>query len=397
MCSRERWRSASASTSTACRVQVPVRCQMACGLAGDGAYLGGMTRPEFARILVVPASRGGLGLFYQDVIAVNPLEPWDAASAAYRLQVLARTLPFPVSGARLVPSNNNDVWRLETGYLRVAWRGDRSRLAREAELLGRLRGFLPVPEVLDCGGDDRLSWSLTAAMPGTPLADLCVQPEPPGLRDLARMAAALLRALHSWSVPGDLAEMLRYPGADPDPLRRAGSEVVPLPPSSVLELIPLAGQLPFVDHGVLDAAAERVRELGNLMTADGEVLLHGDFYLGNILVHGDHVSALIDLEFSRMGPRDLELISVVRALDAETRLGLQRPPLLAWLAADYPGLFGAADLHRRLWYYALAYTIRQIIFWPPDRAETDDLEVTHPLHTLRRLIDAPLPLPAAGD
>jgi len=30
------------------------------------------------------------------------------------------------------------------------------------------------------------------------------------------------------------------------------------------------------------------------------------------------------------------------------------------------------------------------------RAEADDLEVTHPLHTLRRLIDAPLPLFAAG-
>ena len=113
----------------------------------------------------MPASRDGLGPFYQDVIAVSPLEPWDAASAAYRLQVLARTLPFSVSGARLVPSNNNDVWRLEIGYLRVAWRGDRSRLAREAELLGKLRGFLPVPEVLDCGGDDRLSWSLTAEMP----------------------------------------------------------------------------------------------------------------------------------------------------------------------------------------------------------------------------------------
>ena len=40
--------------------------------------------------------------------------------------------------------------------------------------------------------------------------------------------------------------------------------------------------------------------------------------------------------------------------------------------------------------------LRQIIFWPPGRAEADDLEVTHPLHTLRRLIDAPLPLPAAG-
>ncbi len=145
----------------------------------------------------MPASRDGLGPFYQDVIAVSPLEPWDAASAAYRLEILARTLPFPVSGARLVPSNNNDVWRLETGYLRVAWRGDRSRLAREAELLGRLRGFLPVPVVLDCGGDDRLSWSLTAAMPGTAYEHLCVQPAPPGLRGLAREVTALLVAIRS--------------------------------------------------------------------------------------------------------------------------------------------------------------------------------------------------------
>jgi aminoglycoside phosphotransferase len=172
----------------------------------------------------VPASRAGLGPFYQDVIAVSPLEPWDAASAAYRLQVLARTLPASVSGARLVPSNNNDVWRLEIGYLRVAWRGDRSRLAREAELLGKLRGFLPVPEVLDCGGDDRLSWSLTAEMPGSAYEHLCVQPAPPGLRVMAREVAALLRTLHAWPVPGELAEMLRRPADDPDPLRRAGSE-----------------------------------------------------------------------------------------------------------------------------------------------------------------------------
>ncbi|HEY3651420.1 MAG TPA: phosphotransferase [Streptosporangiaceae bacterium] len=312
----------------------------------------------------MPASRDDLGPFYRDVIAVSPLEPWDAASAAYRLEILARTLPFPVDSARLVPSNNNDVWRLETGYLRVAWRGDRSRLAREAELLERLRGLVPVPEVLDRGGDDRLSWSLTTGMPDL-LLSICACSQ-------------------------------RLPGEDPDPLRRAGSEVVLMPPSAVLGLIPLAGQLPFVDHGVLDAAGERLRELGNLATDDDEVLLHGDFYLGNVLIDGDHVSALIDLEFSRMGPRDLELISVVRALDAETRLGIWRPPLLAWLAEDYPELFGAADLRRRLWLYALAYTIRQIIFWPPDRAEAGGLEVTHPLHTLRRLIDAPLPVQPAG-
>jgi aminoglycoside phosphotransferase (APT) family kinase protein len=344
----------------------------------------------------VPASRNGLGPFYQDVIAVDPLEPYGIASAAHRLELLARTLPFPVGGARLVPSNNNDVWRLEAGYLRVAWRGDRGRLAREAELLRRLRGAVPVPEVLDCGGDERLSWSLTAAVPGTPLDGLCTWPAPAGLRDISREAAGMLRALHSWPVPGDLAGMLASPGADPDLLRRAGAELVLLPPSSALGLIPVARQLPFVDHGVLDAAAGRIRDLGDVADADGDILLHGDFYLSNVLVRDGHANALIDFEFARMGPPDLELISVIRALDVETRLGVPRPPLLAWLAEDYPELFAAPDLDRRLWLYALAYAIRQIIFWPPDRTEADGLDAGHPLHTLRRLVDAPLPFPA-GD
>ena len=46
-------------------------------------------------------------------------------------------------------------------------------------------------------------------------------------------------------------------------------------------------------------AAARLTELGKPKTADREVLLHGDFYLGNVLVHAGHVSALIDFEFSR--------------------------------------------------------------------------------------------------
>jgi hypothetical protein len=106
----------------------------------------------------MPASRDGLGPFYRDVIAIDPLRPWNFASAAYRLEVLARTLPFSVSGARLVPSNDNDVWRLEAGYLRVAWRGDRSRLTREAVLLtgsagsSRFRRCWTAEEMTGCHG-----------------------------------------------------------------------------------------------------------------------------------------------------------------------------------------------------------------------------------------------------
>ena len=339
---------------------------------------------------VVPVSRDDLGPFYRDVIAVDPLEPWAEASAAYRLRILESTLPFPVAGARLVPSNNNDVWRLPSGYLRVAWRGDRGRLAREAALLGRLRAVVPVPEVLEAGEDERLSWSLTSAMPGTPLEERCTWPAPAGLRGLVREAAGLLRALHSWPVPAALAGTLRRPVPDPGPLRRAGAELVLLPPSSAAGLIPAAKQLPFVDHGLLSAAAGRLRDLGDL-PGEGEALLHGDFYLGNVLVHDGQVSALIDFEFARMGPPDLELVSVIRALDMENRLRVPRPPLLTWLAEDYPGLFAAPDLDKRLWAYAIAYTIRHIVFWPPDRPETEGLDRAHPLHTLRRLIDTPLP------
>jgi hypothetical protein len=54
------------------------------------------------------------------VIAVDPLKPREEESAACRLEMLAHTLPLPVSGARLFPGNNNDVRRLEAGYLRVA-------------------------------------------------------------------------------------------------------------------------------------------------------------------------------------------------------------------------------------------------------------------------------------
>jgi len=65
----------------------------------------------------------------------------------------------------------------------------------------------------------------------------------------------------------------------------------------------------------------------------------GPRLLARRLARDGHASAVIDFEFARTGPRDLELISVIRAIDVETRLGVPRPPLLAWLAEDYPELF----------------------------------------------------------
>lgn len=169
-----------------------------------------------------------------------------------------------------------------------------------------------------------------------------------------------------------------------------GADTVPLPIPRALALVDPLKSLDHVDPVVVDAAVERMTDLADADLTSARHIIHGDVYIGNVLVQDGRISALLDLEFARLGPADLELISVVRAMDAERRLGIIRPPLLDWLEQDYPELFAAPDLDRRLWLYALAYTLRHILFWPPDRPEHAGLEPAHPVHTLRRLIEGPL-------
>jgi hypothetical protein len=83
----------------------------------------------------------------------------------------------------------------------------------------------------------------------------------------------------------------------------------------------VAGQRPFTDRGTLDATAERLPGIGELPDARGDVLLHGTSTWQHPGPDG-HAGALIDFEFARTGPPDLELISVIRAPDMETRLGV---------------------------------------------------------------------------
>ena len=346
-----------------------------------------------------------LGPFYTDVTAVVPddpkcEEPWSPISAARRLTAIAGHLPIAVDRAQFVPSNNNDVWHVGEVYLRVAWRGDRSRLAREATVMDAVRDIVPVPEPLAVGGDESISWAISRSVPGRPLDHLCrpgseTRSGAPGREPFAELAG-LLRQLHRWSPSSEIADLLtNRPGQDDtQPMAIVGSDAVPLPLARAHALIEPLKSISHVDHGVVDAAAGRLDDLADAdhtNSARATGLIHGDVYLGNVLVDHGRVSGLLDFEFTRLGPPDLELISFIRAVDAERRLRIERPPVLEWLRCDYPELFSAPDLDRRLWLYALTYTLRQIIFWPPDRPEHDGLDPSHPVHTLRRLIDAPLP------
>jgi aminoglycoside phosphotransferase (APT) family kinase protein len=331
-------------------------------------------------------------LFYSDVAALDPSEPWNPVSATARLERICSQLPVDPGRAEFVGSNNNDVWRIGDLYLRVAWRGDRTRLAREAAVMEAVAGLVPVPETVAFGGDSALSWSISRAASGRPIAELCEPPFPDELRCAMTELASVLRELHSWAPPPDTLHLLTFrAGQDPsNPMAIIGADTVPLPIPRALALVEPLKSLDHVDPAVVDAAVERITDLKDVDLLPAHHIIHGDIYLGNVLVQDGRVSALLDFEFARLGPADLELISIVRAMDAERRLGIPRPPLLEWLREDYPELFAVPDLDRRLWLYALAYTLRHILFWPPDRPEHAGLDLTHPVHTLRRLIDGPL-------
>ncbi|MBV8684664.1 MAG: hypothetical protein JO111_17450, partial [Caulobacteraceae bacterium] len=110
----------------------------------------------------------------------------------------------------------------------------------------------------------------------------------------------------------------------------------------------------------------------------------------NILVEGARVSALLDFEWARLAPPWVELVAWTRLLEDLREEGLHPPPVLERLEACYPAMFDVPRLRDRLWLSELAYTLRHMVFWPPDASE-DRLTRDHPLHRLRRLIDAPIP------
>jgi hypothetical protein len=233
------------------------------------------------------------------------------------------------------------------------------------------------------------------------LSELAATPDVAGpvLRDVFRQVAEVLKTLHEWAPSSELRDLLheRPDVAPADPLSVFGSDLVLLPIWRILTQVELAKALPHVDAGLIDAVAARIVLLSDadpfVRGTESGVVVHSDPSLGNWLVSGGEVTALLDFEWARTGPRDLELVVPIftaqRALPDE-HSGLSTARYLSWLAEDYPLLFAAPDLDRRLWLYELCFFLRGIIWWPPSGPERT-LEAHHHLHTLRRLLDAPLP------
>jgi aminoglycoside phosphotransferase (APT) family kinase protein len=308
-------------------------------------------------------------------------------SARLRLARIRVRVP---DDAQYVESWSNDAWLCDDVVVRVCFRGDRSRMTREAALGAAMPRDVLYPRVLDAGQDDDLAWMVVARVDGSPLWERWKTMPPARLRPVVRQFADVLRALHAWTPPPHVMSLLRAHDCDagPDARTITGHDLLPLPAPRWRPLVDKAIAMPFVDAGVVRACAARLEELAPHDPFVGvfDHVVHGDANFANAMESDGQLTALLDSEWARLGPPDAELVSFVRAAGYwRERPPVDQPPVVAWLEEDYPQLFAAPDLRERLWVTELTYILRQLVVWPPGEHEPQE----HPVHTLPRLVEAP--------
>jgi aminoglycoside phosphotransferase (APT) family kinase protein len=322
---------------------------------------------------------------------------WSEEAARVRLEILSSHLPFTLaSNPRFTGGASNDVWDLGESFLKVCWRADRDRLLRDAHLVQSLPREIPHALVEDFGHAENMSWVLSSRVRGVALSDLAPTITSSDARNLAREMASTLETLHQWQPNPELRQLLRERPSlrFTDPLTLWASDLVTLPTPYAIALGALAKSQPFVDHTLIDQVLERIASLADVdpfeQCADEFVVLHGDPSFGNWFVDEGRITALVDFEWTRIGPRELDLVTLIFAAQFHIGAAATFFNYLQWIEEDYRALFGSPDLERRLWLYELIFFLRGVIWWPPDEPEST-LTSEHHLHTLRRLVKEPLP------
>lgn len=320
-----------------------------------------------------------------------PRWPWDEAVARRRLGQVAKAAGLRLSGDEVfIESGSNDTWFVSGDtVLQVCYRGDVDRLVREAELLAVLPDSVPGPAVLDYGRDQLMSWILVKRVRAGSLWDAWASEPGAVLRSYVSQLAQIMRSLHSWQPPARV--LARYaaaecPEAETDPVAIAASTLTPLSASQLGRLIEHARAAAFTDQDVLDTIAARLAEVAARVTIsrDADVVLHGDCTPANVLVRDGCVVALLDFEWSRRGPRDIEVTLPAFSAWADG------PPMLPWLAESYPDLFDVPDFEQRQWFYRAGFALRGLIHWPAYAPEPE-LPKNHGLWQLRHLAEAEIP------
>jgi len=284
-------------------------------------------------------------------------------------------------------SVTNEVWVAGDYVVRVN-RHPVARLWREATLASLLPADVGCPEVISYGGIIGADWMITRRIEGEILARCWHTMNVEQRRSAVAQIADRLRLLHGWVCPETLPE-LDSPQLLQGDCDRGATE-------PLLDALDLVQDLEHVDPVMVVAAKAIVREAAPaLEPLDTRTFVHGDLHFENLLWDGERITALLDFEWSRPAPPDLELDVFLRfcaypflhvAADYEHLVKTSDyADVPWWMAEEYGELFAHEHQLERVRTYSIAYDVRDLLLHPPDRP-VDQLSQFHPYHRLAELV-----------
>ncbi len=302
---------------------------------------------------------------------------------ARALRALAE-IGLPSDGLHRADSVTNEVFMTDDYVVRLN-RDASLRLHREALLSHALPPEVGYPPIVHHCGETGDDWLILQRVPGRPLSRCWPSLSEGERRDAVRQLAERLRAVHQTPCPSldglnDLPQLLdRAP---------TGREAV----GRLLEMLRRAARMPNVDMGIIGDVVAHVEANAHVLDPfDAITLVHGDLSFENILWDRGRITAMLDFEYARPGPPDLDLDVLLRfvalphlhvALDYEAVTRAEDYAEVPWwLAEDYPALFAHPRQFERAQLYSLAWDVRELLAFPP----TEPLRDLHRHHPLRRI------------
>jgi aminoglycoside phosphotransferase len=306
------------------------------------------------------------------------------ARARRALEEAGLPVDLPLERASSV---TNEVWLSDHFVVRIN-RQPNQRLRREAALGPLLPAEVGYPVIEAYGGQLGADWLIVRRVPGRPLSRCW-----PGMtRDERRRSvgqlADKLRALHRFRCPDDV------PQVDAAPQLLRGDTFRAVDP--LLVALDRVEQLEFVDPGFIGSVRELVLGTCSVVEPfDQQSFVHGDLTFENVLWDGYAVTAILDMEWSRPAPADVDLdvflrftsfpyLHVAEDYEDQTR-AIDYAEVPYWMAEDYPELFGFPHQFERLRLYSIAYDVRELLALPPKRP-IRELSPHHPYRRLERTV-----------
>ncbi len=286
-----------------------------------------------------------------------------------------------------VDSVNNEVWMADALVVRLSCKPEQ-RLRREASLARLLPPGVGYPPIVAYGAEIGSEWLILRRLSGLPLSRCWPHMGNDARRNAITQLAGRLRLIHGTATPAlpPLRDL-------PQPIDPAPSPTMAV--ARLMSALERAGRLPHVDKGLMAEAADFVAVTAPVLEPfNGRTLIHGDLTFENVLwdPRTEELTAVLDFEWARGAPRDMELDVLLRFIAypelhvapdyAATTHADDYRQVPFWLADVYPELFSAPRQLDRCRLYAIAWDVREILQFPP-LADAGRLDGRHPYRRIQ--------------